>query len=281
VNQDIDKRVVPARPDLAAAYLQGRVMAARFVEGHAAQVARGIVGLHTAPVDTASLHTQLLFGEGFTVYEEKSGWVWGQASLDSYVGYARADAFSGAPTTPTHRVLARSTPLLRAPDVKKGAADMLPMNAKIAVAEAGERFARLSTGLHVFAGHITPIGSHVSDWVSVTETLVGVPYVWGGKTAAGLDCSGLVQGALEAGGIASPRDTDMMESSLGQSLPLDAQLKRGDLIFWKRHVGVMLDAERIIHANGFWMQVSIEPLGLVRERTLTGENLPIRTIKRL
>jgi len=97
VNQDIDKRVVPARPDLAAAYLQGRVMAARFVEGRAAQVARGFVGLHTAPVDTASLHTQLLFGEGFTVYEEKSGWVWGQASLDSYVGYARADAFRGAP----------------------------------------------------------------------------------------------------------------------------------------------------------------------------------------
>jgi cell wall-associated NlpC family hydrolase len=185
------------------------------------------------------------------------------------------------PSVSTHRVIARSTPLLRAPDVKKGAADMLPMNAKIAVAERGERFARLGDGLHVFAGHIAPLASHASDWVSVTETLVGVPYVWGGKTAAGLDCSGLVQASLEAGGIASPRDTDMMESSLGQSVPLDTQLRRGDLIFWKRHVGVMLDSERLIHANGFWMQVSIEPLALVRERTQAGENLPVRAIKRL
>jgi cell wall-associated NlpC family hydrolase len=280
VNQDIDKRVVPARPDLAAAHLQGQVMAARFAEGHAVQMARGVTGLHTAPVDSAPLHTQLLFGEGFTVYEEKNGWVWGQASLDSYVGYARADAFSAAPSSPTHRVIARSTPLLRAPDVKKGASDMLPMNAKIAVAEEIERFARLSNGLHVFAGHIAPIASHASDWVAVTETLVGVPYVWGGKTAAGLDCSGLVQAALEAGGIASPRDTDMMETSLGQAIALDAKLQRGDLIFWKRHVGVMLDAERLIHANGFWMQVSIEPLALVRERTQAGENLPVRTIRR-
>ena len=256
-------------------------MAARFAEGRAAQLARGVAGLHTAPVDTAPLHTQLLFGENFTVYEEKNGWVWGQSSLDSYVGYARADAFDASPSSPTHRVIARSTSLLRAPDVKKGASDMLPMNAKIAVAEQGERFARLSNGLHVFAGHIAPFASRVPDWVAVTETLVGVPYVWGGKTAAGLDCSGLVQSALEAGGIASPRDTDMMETALGQQIALDAKLQRGDLIFWKRHVGVMLDAERLIHANGFHMQVSIETLALVRERTLASENLSVRTIKRL
>jgi cell wall-associated NlpC family hydrolase len=281
VNQDIDKRIVPARPDLAAAHLQGQVLAARFVEGRPVQTTRGTVGLHTAPVDSAPLHTQVLFGEGFTVYEEKNGWVWGQAALDSYVGYARADAFNAAPSAPTHRVIARSTPLLRAPDVKKGASDMLPMNAKIVVAEEAVRFARLTNGLYVFAGHIAPLDSRVSDWVSVTETQVGVPYLWGGKTAAGLDCSGLVQTALEAGGTPAPRDTDMMESSLGQAIALDAKLQRGDLIFWKRHVGVMLDADRLIHANGFWMQVSIEPLALVRERTLAGENLPIRTIKRL
>jgi cell wall-associated NlpC family hydrolase len=171
--------------------------------------------------------------------------------------------------------------LLRAPDVKKGAHDMLPMNAKIVVLEQAARFVRLSSGLYVFANHIAPLASRVPEWIGVAETFVGVPYLWGGKTAAGLDCSGLVQTALEAGGIASPRDTDMMESSLGQSVPLDATLRRGDLIFWKRHVGVMLDAERLIHANGFTMQVSIEPLALVRERTLAAENLPVRTIKRL
>ena len=126
-----------------------------------------------------------------------------------------------------------------------------------------------------------PIDAHAPDWVSVAEQFVGVPYLWGGKTAAGLDCSGLVQTALEAGGIASPRDTDMMEVALGLSLPLDSPLQRGDLIFWKGHVGVMLDAERLIHANGFAMQVSIEPVSKARDRTLASEGLPIRTIRRL
>jgi cell wall-associated NlpC family hydrolase len=91
----------------------------------------------------------------------------------------------------------------------------------------------------------------------------------------------LVQTATEAGGIPSPRDTDMMESGLGAAIAESAELRRGDLIFWKGHVGLMLDRERMIHANGFTMQVSIEPLAEVRERTQAGEGLPVRTIKRL
>jgi len=121
----------------------------------------------------------------------------------------------------------------------------------------------------------------IPDWVSMAERFIGVPYVWGGKTWAGIDCSGLVQTALEAGGIASPRDTDMMEAALGAELPRDAPLKRGDLIFWKGHVGIMLDSARLIHANGFAMQVSVEPLTLVDERTQKLESLPIRTIRRI
>jgi cell wall-associated NlpC family hydrolase len=277
---DFDKRVTPARLDLAAAHLEGKVTAAKFVEGRAAQVARGVVGLHGAPTETAGLRTQLLFGEEFTIYEDKHGWVWGQAALDGYVGYARADGFA-ASVAPTHRVTAQSTPLLNAPDVKKGARDMLPMNAKVAVAEDNGRFVRLTNGGHVFAGHLAVLEARAPDWASVAEEFLGVPYLWGGKTASGLDCSGLVQTALEAGGIESPRDTDMMEGALGTGLPLDCELKRGDLIFWKGHVGLMLDAIRIIHANGYFMQVSIEPLADVRERTLVSDNLPVRTIKRL
>jgi len=274
-----DRRLTPARPDLAAAHLKGRIAAERFVEGRAAQVSRGVAGLHATPAD-AGLQTQLLFGETFTIYEQKGDWVWGQASLDSYVGYARAECFA-APLSITHRVFSLATPLLLAPDVKKGARDMLPMNAKLAVAEPGEAFMRLADGSYVFARHLAPLDSFVSDWVCVAERFAGVPYLWGGKTAAGIDCSGLVQTALEAGGIRSPRDTDMMESQLGTAIALDAAVARGDLIFWKGHVGLMLDSQRIIHANGFAMEVSIEPLAEVRERTLVREGLPIRTIKRL
>ena len=277
---DFDKRVTPARLDLAAAHLEGKVTAKRFVEGRVAQINRGVVGLRAAPTDTAGLRTQLLFGEHFTIYEDKHGWVWGQAEADGYVGYARAECFA-APASPSHRVISLSTPLLATPDVKKGASDMLPMNSRVTVAEDGGRFVLLTNGSHVFAGHLAAFDARAPDWVAVAEQFVGVPYLWGGKTAAGVDCSGLVQTALEAGGIKALRDTDMMEDSLGIALPLDAALKRGDLIFWKGHVGLMLDRARIIHANGYFMQVSIEPLITVRERTLSTETLPIRTIKRL
>jgi cell wall-associated NlpC family hydrolase len=280
VTAEFDRRLTPARPDLAASHLKGRIAATAYAEGRPLQVSRGVVGLYANPVEYAGQQTQLLFGEPFTVYEEKNGWLWGQANTDGYVGYARAENFS-APQPVTHRVTALATPLLFAPDVKLGTREILPLNAKLAIADTGGRFARLSDGFYVCAAHLGAIDASVSDWVSVAERFLEAPYVWGGKTFAGIDCSGLVQTSLEAGGIHAPRDTDMMEAALGKSLPLDAPLQRGDLIFWKGHVGIMLDGERIIHANGFWMQVSIEPLTLVDQRTRTRESLPIRTIKRL
>src|SRR5262249_17378963 len=143
------------------------------------------------------------------------------------------------------------------------------------------RFVRLADGRYLFAGHLAPLRSAAPDWVAVAERFVGVPYLWGGKTHAGLDCSGLVQTALEAGGIDAPRDPDMMESALGSPAPVDARLKRGDLICWKGHVGIAVDSERLLHANGFAMQASLEPLAEVKARTLTRENLPIRAVKRL
>ena len=132
-----------------------------------------------------------------------------------------------------------------------------------------------------FEGHVAPLSSHAPDWLAVAERLEGVPYLWGGKTATGIDCSGLVQTALEAGGISSPRDTDMMEKGLGVSLPLDAPLKRGDLVFWQRHVGAMLDGARLIHANAHFMEVTIEPLADARARIAAAEGHAIRAIKRM
>lgn len=275
-----DPRLTPARADIAAAHLKGNVQAAAFVEPRRAQVARPVVGLFAGPAGPHGQQTQLLFGETFNIYEERDGWVWGQSEHDGYVGYARADAFAALQPV-THRVVALATPVFMAPDVKQGAREILPMNAKLAVADAGGRFARLDDGGYVFAKHLGPPDAAAADWVSVAEAFAGVPYVWGGKSWAGIDCSGLVQTALEAGGIRAPRDTDMMEAGLGDAVATDAALRRGDLIFWKGHIAVMLDAERLIHANGFHMQVSVEPLKLVDERTRALESLPIRSIRRL
>lgn len=280
MTEAFDKRLTPARADLAAAHLKGKVKAGAYAEPRIMRVARGVIGLYANPDEHAGQQTQLLWGEKFKTYEKKNGWVWGQAELDDYVGYAKAECFA-APEEATHRVRTLGSPLLFAPDVKQGTRENLPMNAKLCVSESGGRFARLTNGFYVFAGHLAPIDATVADWVSVAEQFAGLPYVWGGKTSAGIDCSGLVQTALEAGGIKAPRDTDMMEAGLGNTLDSNAQLRRGDLIFWKGHVGIMLDTERLIHANGFWMQVSVEPLKLVVARTIEREQLPVRSIKRL
>jgi NlpC/P60 family/Bacterial dipeptidyl-peptidase Sh3 domain len=280
VSVSYDRRVTAARPDLAAAHLKGVIPAERYRRGRNKQVVHATIGLRAAPSLEAALETELLYGEMFTVYELKNGWVWGQAALDSHVGYALADAFGEVGDAASHRVAARATPLLTAPDVKLPSRAILPMNAKLRVAERGERFSRLADGSYVFSSHIAGIDLRAPDWVAVAETLLGTPYLWGGKTFAGIDCSGLVQTALEASGIAAPRDTDLMETALGEPLALDAPLERGDLVFWKGHMGAMVDAARVVHASAAAMQVVIEDFAAARRRIL-GDGFPVRTIKRL
>ncbi len=278
-----DPRITPARADLAAAQLKGKVEAARFVEGRMAQAIRGTVSLRESPSFDASLETEILFGEHFTIYEEKNGWVWGQCALDAYVGYARASEFATPGPAPTHRVTAFKTALLHAPQLKSASADFLPLNAKVAVMGEENRYARIGDGLYVFSGHLAPLARKEADWVTVAERFTGFPYLWGGKTADGLDCSGLIQLALEAGGVASPRDTDIMETALGKPVPVTADfknLKRGDLVFWNNHMGVMLDALRLLHANAFHMQTTIEPLAEVAARIVAKEGA-VQAIKRI
>ena len=280
MNATYDRRITAARPDLAAAHLKGVIPAERYREGRIKQVTHDAVGLRSEPSVDAMLETQLLFGELFTVYELKNDLVWGQAAPDSHVGYAPADGFGEPAAPPTHRVTVRATPLLSAPDVKQPAKAILPMNAKLHVAEDAGRFSRLADGLYVFTAHIAPLQTRTPDWVAVTEAFVGTPYLWGGKTYAGIDCSGLIQTALELAGISAPRDTDLMETALGQPIALDAPLARGDLIFWKGHMGAMLDESRLIHASAYAMQVVIEDFAAARTR-IEADGLPVRTIKRL
>lgn len=254
----LDPRLNPYRPDLAASHLKGQVEAAQFVDGTRHQVIDPIADLRRAPSHEAPLDTQALAGESVMVYETSDeGWCWGQIEADGYVGYLSANALGPLGPAPTHRVIAPRTFGFPGADIKLPPMIALPMGARLTIVRQDERFAVNGYGWHFPASHLTPISAKQSDFVATAETLLGAPYLWGGKTSLGIDCSGLVQIALQAAGVACPRDTYMQEGALGQKVPL-ADLKRGDLIFWKGHVAIARDAATIIHANGHHMMVAIE-----------------------
>jgi len=273
-----DPRLTPARKDLAAAKLKGKIDAERFVEAVPHQVKVGATVLREAPDFQARLATQLLYGEIFDVYDrDDDGWVWGQAQLDNYVGYARAESFDTHIHIPTHRVTVLRTLVFPEPDKKSQPPSPLSLNAKISVnAPIENGFAPLSRGGWVYAAHIAPIEAVVEDWVASAERFVGLPYLWGGKDSSAVDCSGLVESALETAGVRAPRDADMQEGVVGETIAPGAPLKRGDLVFWPGHVGLMRSATELLHANAFHMQTVIEPLAETIARVG-----PPRTIRRL
>jgi hypothetical protein len=273
-----DKRLTPARPDLAAAHLKGQVEAAHFAEGRNYSVRQGRASLRVRPGDSAAQDSELLFGEIVTAYEQKDGWSWVQAQTDNYVGYVRSQAL-GEREEVTSRVIVPMTPVFPAPDLKAPVVDFLPLNAVVRHEALEGDYVRIAAGRFVHYRHLAPLSEHSTDFVAVAERFLGVPYVWGGKTFAGLDCSGLIQTALQACGVACPRDTDMQENALGDTLT-HRDLQRGDLVFWKGHVGMMRDATRLLHANAFHMQVAVEPLteAVARITPIAG---PVTSVKRL
>ena len=275
---NFDKRITPARPEVAAAHLKGKIEAARFVEGEVRQVDRGRTSLWNSPDSPKSQDSELLFGECFTVYDRLRGWCWGQSALDGYVGWVNGDDLTEVFSPGDTHVAALMTPLLTKPDLKTPVWDLLPLNAKVTIISRENGYACIAPNLYVYEKHLVP-GHAAGDWVAVAERFVGVPYVWGGKTAMGLDCSGLIQTALQAVGKSAPRDTDMMEAALGEPVTL-SRVRRGDLIFWKGHMGVMLDENRLLHANAFHMVVAIEPVtdAIARIEQVAG---PVTSIKRL
>lgn len=266
----LDRRRTPARPDLAGAHLRGKVEAARFVDGVAKRIVHEVVNIRPRPAMDASLDTQALFGERVQVYEDDDGWVWGQLERDGYVGYFDATALADA-EQPTHRVCVPRTFVYPDLSMKLPVVMALPMNAEIEIVAMRGDFAQARNIGCIWAEHLKPTGEHEPDFVAVAERFLNVPYLWGGKTFAGLDCSGLVQISLQAAGVHAPRDTDMQAAELGAPVGFDeslAGLRRGDLIFWKGHVGVMRDETTLLHANGHHMMVASEPLCEARDRIL-------------
>ena len=256
-----DFRVTPARPDVAAKYLEGKVEAARFVEGEVFEVTDGVAPVRREPFAGAALDTQALKGERVTVYDRNTeGWAWGQLGSDGYVGWLPDLALYPPGAAPTHKITALRTFAFPGPSIKLPPVDTLPMGARIAVARFHESFAVTSEGHCVPASHVAALDEFESDFVAVAERFVGTPYLWGGKSSLGIDCSGLVQVALTAAGTGCPRDSDMQETGLGHALSATEteHLRRGDLIFWKGHVAIVRDADTIVHANAHHMATAIE-----------------------
>ncbi|KAB2941780.1 MAG: C40 family peptidase [Hyphomicrobium sp.] len=279
----LDARRNVFRPDLAAESLYGRVSAPRYVQGYPAQVIRAAVPLRSRPSPTVGFETEALFGETVTVYDEREGWAWVQLTRDRYVGYVPFDALSPEIDEPTHRVRALGTFVYPVPDIKSPPLMHLSMNAELCIAGGDERFLMLKGGGFVVTRHVAERGRRAPDFVELAERFIGTPYLWGGRTRLGIDCSGLVQVTLEAAGIAAPRDTDMQQAELGTEVAIPDVLEgmqRGDLIYWKGHVGIMADSVTLVHANAHHMQVAAETLPEAIER-IAKLGAEIAAVKRL
>ncbi|MDB5437051.1 MAG: cell wall-associated hydrolase [Phenylobacterium sp.] len=253
-----DPRVTPLRDGIASRSLEGLVRAEVYLDAKTTSCAVPATGVHRAPDAASEQMDQLLFGEAFEVIEEEGGFFWGQARRDGYVGFVAAAALAPLAPEPTHRVAAIRTYAFAEPSIKTRALGPYSLNALVAVEAQEGRLCKAAGAGWMTAEHLAPLGVFETDAAAVAERFLGAPYLWGGRESLGVDCSGLVQQALFACGLACPRDTDQ-QASLGRAIARE-DFGRGDLVFWKGHVAIGLDETRIVHANGHHMMVAIEPL---------------------
>jgi len=261
-----DPRRHAYREDLAAESLRDHVKAPRYVRGEHRQLQVPVLPVRRQPRFDATLDTEALFGETLTLLDEREGWAWVQLARDGYVGYMPSEGLGAAVRTPTHKVAALRTYVYPEPDFKRPPLALLSMNAQLSAATVEGRFLALEGGGFVVAAHARKVDEIAADPVAVALHFVGTPYLWGGRTSLGLDCSGLVQLANEAAGLPCPRDADMQAAELGRPLDPEAELARGDLVFWDGHVGIMTSAADMLHASAEHMAVLVEPLAEARAR---------------
>jgi cell wall-associated NlpC family hydrolase len=278
-----DPRLTPARPDLAAKYLEGKVAATRFVSGEAFEISDAVAPLREGPSADAMLATQALKGERVTIYDRNGeGFAWGQLNGDGYVGWLPDRSLTTPVAAPTHKVAALRTFAFPGPSIKLPPIDTLVMGSLLTVVREDGAFAVTREGWYLPRPHLGGIDHHADDFVAVAEQFVGTPYLWGGKSSLGIDCSGLVQISLNAAGTGCPRDSDMQLDGLGRALDAaeSKRLQRGDLIFWKGHVAIVRDADTIVHANAHHMATVIENTGEATAR-IKAAGSEIIAIKRL
>ncbi|SLN33879.1 C40 family peptidase [Roseisalinus antarcticus] len=279
----MDRRELAANGRVALRSLRGTVAADRFTDGEDRMVAHTSTALCDAP--DGGRDRDLLFGETFTVLEERDGWAFGRAPRDGYVGHARAAALAAPIGPATHVVANRFTYALTEPRFKQQRGQvLLSIGSPVRVIGQAGRWSEIETpagSLFLPTGHLSPLDTPESDPVAVAERLLGTPYVWGGNTGLGIDCSGLVQTACLACGIPCPRDSDQQAAQLGTELPEDADARRGNLLFWKGHVGFISDPETLLHANSYRMSTTYEPLRDALPRIAASGDGPVTARKRL
>lgn len=260
-----DARLHAFRDDLADARLQGEVTAGRFVVGKPARITASVADVRKAPRADAGINTQFLAGDDVQLFENVDGWAWVQAERDGYVGYVAASELAGREQAPTHIVCVPRTFVYPGADLRFPRSGQLSMGSTVSVTGSAETrgtaYSVLASGEGMIAGHLRPIADQAADYVSFAEQLLGTPYLWGGASGFGIDCSGLVQLSMRMAGRDVLRDSDMQAAALGEPFDPGADfsgLRRGDLVFWKGHVAIMTDAKNMIHASGHTMLVSRE-----------------------
>ena len=263
----LDPRIHPYRADLAAEKLRGSVTVPRFVTGQLLHITKGIAPLRKAAATNAAQLSEMRYGDGFTSYENSDGWHWGQCERDGYVGYVRDEGFTQTPIDPTHRIKKLTTFLFPERSIKSPPIDTITFYSGVEVISSDGKFAELKNGGFVHAHHLTPIADWAErDVVFTAGRMLGIPYLWGGNTPKGLDCSGLIQLACEPAGITCPRDSDMQAAALGKVSDDPSKLHRGDIVFFPGHVGIMTDQTALLHANAYHGCVVVEPLADVVAR---------------
>ncbi|WP_019222203.1 NlpC/P60 family protein [Bartonella rattaustraliani] len=259
-----DPRLHAFREDLADKRLETEVTAERFVEGEKKRVNTAVAGLFKENNQKSERQTECLLGEELLIFEKGETMSWGQSLKDGYVGYIDTAVLCTSTVKQTHIVFVPRTFQYLQADLRGPIDCALSIGSKVSVIDEIEvrdtMYSILEDGKVIITHHLSPIGSVYEDYVTVAETFIHTPYLWGGVSGFGIDCSGLIQLSMMMTGQTVLRDTDLQQKTIGKPLTDNDKLQRGDLIFWKGHAAIMTDHENIIHANGFSMDVTIEPL---------------------